>query len=264
LGEEHIRDRLSVLQLEHKDVYALFDLLDEANEGKIPNEKFFRGCARLHGEAMSCDLNHLHVDFGRYTRWCADLTMQQKELNHRLHDLVADIDCMDRDIVKSEHDARDPVLAARRHRHRDARHLDDLAKMSQASSEQSKKKLEKADDSEESEMYDPAGELQAVPEERAGSKLSKASKRSSLVMASIQNLETFDEMVEITNHVREDHHIERHTTHREEYDKSLEDFYESHPTQARKNEESLQQANLMIGNGDDNPKIRQRHAQIGR
>jgi hypothetical protein len=260
LTEQHIRDRLNLLNFDLKDIYALFDMLDETGDGVVPNEKFFRGCARLQGEAMSCDLNHLQVDFARYTRWCQDLSGAQKDLNHTLHNLVADIEGMDRDILKSDHDAKDPVLLDRRQRHKDPRHLDNIAKMSVASSGTRSQgtRLPLPDDSEgESEVYDPRDEVRLS--ERMGSKTSRtSSKRSSLVMASIQNQDNYDEMVAITNKVRDEHGIERHHSHREDYDNAAQQFYQNNPSQAKKNEKALQDTNKMLGLEDANPKIRMR------
>lgn len=197
---------------------------------------------------MSCDLNHMSVDFGRYIRWCGDLVTVQKQMNHRLHDLVADIEGMDRDILKSEHDGKDPVLGARRIRYKDPRHLDELAISSTSFHEKTQNVRSSSRHEIEDEQSDPDEEhdLDREPD-RQSSKTSRMSRRSSLVMASIKNSETFEPTLAITNEVRDEHGVERHQSLREEYDNSLEQFYQSHPRQAKKNVAAVADANKALG-----------------
>jgi len=114
---QHVRDRMKLLGLEYKDLEALFDTLDDAGTGNIKTNTFFRGCTRLRGVAMACDLHHMSVDFNRYSHWCSELARQHHSINDRLAYLLADIEGLDRDIVKGRTDEQDPVLVGRRRRY---------------------------------------------------------------------------------------------------------------------------------------------------
>jgi len=114
---QHVRDRMSVLQLEYKDLTALFDLLDTEGTGNINTTKFFRGCARIRGLASSSDLHHMSIDLNRCIAWADHLVYDHREINNRLNSLLADIEGLDRDIVKGHDDSADPVLMNRRERY---------------------------------------------------------------------------------------------------------------------------------------------------
>jgi len=113
----HVRDRMKMLQLGYKDLEELFDILDEANNtGNINTKAFFRGCTRLRGNAMACDLQHMSVDFSRYAVWAENLGKTHMQVNDQLASLLADVEGLDRDVVKGKQDDDDPVLVNRRHR----------------------------------------------------------------------------------------------------------------------------------------------------
>merc|ERR1719235_788530 len=114
----HVRERLKLLGLHRRDLQMLFYLLDVQGTGAVNTNTFFRGCTRLQGLAMNCDLHHMSVDFTRYANWCNDMANTHHEANDRLAHLLFDIEGLDRDIVKGHHDAEDPVLMARRGRFR--------------------------------------------------------------------------------------------------------------------------------------------------
>lgn len=114
--ELRFRERMKLLDIQYKDLTELFDLLDEDKIGCISVDKYFRGVSRLRGAALSADLHQMTIDFGRYISWCADLVMEHRSCNDRLAALLADIEGLDRDVVKSEEDQKDPVLMARRRR----------------------------------------------------------------------------------------------------------------------------------------------------
>lgn len=116
LKKAHVRDRLKVLDIPIKDLDQLFDVLDEEKLGEIRTDHFFRGCSRLRGAALACDLHRMSVDFSRYIQWTGDLVDSTKSTNDRLRSLLRDMESVDRDIIKDESDEFDPVLGIRRDR----------------------------------------------------------------------------------------------------------------------------------------------------
>jgi len=116
LKKPHVRDRLRVLDIPIKDLDQLFDVLDEEKIGEIKTDHFFRGCSRLRGPALSCDLHRMSVDFARYIGWTDSLVEQTQATNARLKRLLDDMESVDRDIIKGDADEYDPVLGTRRDR----------------------------------------------------------------------------------------------------------------------------------------------------
>lgn len=116
LKKPHVRDRLRVLDIPFKDLDQLFDVLDEEGIGEIRTDQFFRGCSRLRGLALACDLHRMSVDFSRYVQWTSDLVDSTQATNNRLRRLLGDMESVDRDIIKGESDEFDPVLGGRRER----------------------------------------------------------------------------------------------------------------------------------------------------
>lgn len=116
LKKPHVRDRLRVLDIPIKDLDQLFCVLDEEGVGEIATEHFFRGCSRLRGPAMACDLHRMSVDFSRYIQLTQDLVDATHSTNDRLRSLLHDMESVDRDIIKGDADDCDPVLGTRRDR----------------------------------------------------------------------------------------------------------------------------------------------------
>lgn len=113
-----VRDRMKLLGIPFRDLDLLFSLLDETGSGAIKTDAFFRGCCRLRGPAMACDLHHMSVDLGRNIDWASNANKTLITENDLLGDLLDHIDAVDIDIVKGDHDEKDPVLMARRGRAR--------------------------------------------------------------------------------------------------------------------------------------------------
>lgn len=116
LKKPHVRDRLRLLGIPVKDLVELFSVLDEEGLGEIKIDQFFRGCSRLRGLALSCDLHRMSIDFSRYIGWTDNLVDKMQTQNSKLAHLVFDMESVDRDIIKGDADDCDPVLGARRHR----------------------------------------------------------------------------------------------------------------------------------------------------
>merc|ERR1719198_1359831 len=113
LKKPHVRDRLKLLDIPFKDLDQLFDVLDEMKLGEISTAHFFRGCSRLRGLALACDLHRMSVDFSRYIQWTDSLVSDTKGTNDRLRSLLRDMESVDRDIIKGDADECDPVLGSR-------------------------------------------------------------------------------------------------------------------------------------------------------
>lgn len=116
LRRPHVRDRLKLLEIPVNDLDQLFDVIDEEKLGEIKTEHFFRGCSRLRGPALSSDLHRMSIDFGRYIAWTESLVESSTAMNDRLRSLLDDMEMVDRDIIKGDADACDPVIQVRRER----------------------------------------------------------------------------------------------------------------------------------------------------
>jgi len=116
LKKKHVRDRLRLLDIPVADLDQLFTVLDEEGLGEIKTDQFFRGCSRLRGLALSCDLHRMSIDFNRYNGWTDNLVEKIQTQNHKLAHLLYDMEGVDRDIIRGDADDCDPVLQARRHR----------------------------------------------------------------------------------------------------------------------------------------------------
>jgi hypothetical protein len=136
LKKSHVRDRLRVLDIPVADLDQLFDVLDEAKIGEIQTDHFFRGCSRLRGPALSCDLHRMSVDFSRYISWTDSLVSKTGTMNARLSSLLSDMESVDRDIIKGDTDEFDPVLGNRRARSiaRSQKHKEDNERTQQGRS----------------------------------------------------------------------------------------------------------------------------------
>jgi len=110
----HVKRRMTLLGIGKGDMTFIFDLLDDEHKGHVPIASFFRGCARSSGLAMARDLHTLTVDFNRHIKQARKLKDFTSKGNDKLAILLDEIEVLDRDIVKSDDDRRDPVLSAKR------------------------------------------------------------------------------------------------------------------------------------------------------
>lgn len=118
-----VKDRLVLLGIPYKDLELLFTLLDDKDAGVVKTDIFFRGCSRLRGPAMACDLHQMSVDLSRNINWANDHIAKAKGINDQLGGLLDLVDTVDIDIVRAESDIQDPVIMARRDRPREPRAL---------------------------------------------------------------------------------------------------------------------------------------------
>lgn len=116
LRSHSVRDRLRFLSIPFHDLMMLFHLLDEDGTALINIDMFFRGVARLRGQAAASDLHQMSVDLRRHIHWCDDHLVEVETLNDCLGGVVDMIDDFDTAIVCSEADNKDPVLKTRRER----------------------------------------------------------------------------------------------------------------------------------------------------
>lgn len=116
-----VRDRMRMMEIPIKDLDLLFTLLDEEETGLITIDRFFRGCTRLRGPAMACDLHHMHIDLDRNIKQTNAIIDHSSRVNDLCAKLLDNIDTLDIDIVKGPADLKDPVVMARRARHRHSR-----------------------------------------------------------------------------------------------------------------------------------------------
>jgi len=115
-----VRDRLRMLEIPLRELDKLYCLLERDGEG-VKIDKFFRGCSRLRGPAMACDLYHMDVDLQRHIKQTNSFTGDMQKNNQILGKLLDLVDCVDREIIRGEDDDKDPVLKARRARGRNPR-----------------------------------------------------------------------------------------------------------------------------------------------
>lgn len=122
--EPRVADRLKLVDIPLQDLLDLFRLLNQQNpqtnnpQNLIPTDKFFRGCAKLHGPAMSQDLQHMSTDLTRTIRWACDANDRFYDCNQLLSKVLDAADTIDCDIVKGDADELDEVLTRRRNRAR--------------------------------------------------------------------------------------------------------------------------------------------------
>eukprot|EP00927_Polykrikos_kofoidii_P072203 TRINITY_DN68347_c0_g1_i1.p1 TRINITY_DN68347_c0_g1~~TRINITY_DN68347_c0_g1_i1.p1 ORF type:complete len:601 (-),score=96.28 TRINITY_DN68347_c0_g1_i1:254-2056(-) len=115
-AQERVKDRVAFLDISLEDIKMLFEMLDTDNSGMVPIDKFFRCTAKLRGDAMACDSYHVSVDLKRNFNKAEELLHLSASGNAilgRLLDLLEDVD---RNIIKCDADAKDPVLNARKKR----------------------------------------------------------------------------------------------------------------------------------------------------
>jgi len=111
--KHQVRDRLRMLRIPFRDLDLLFTLLDTECTGSVNTDMFFRGCAKLRGPAMACDLHQLSIDLKHNLDRC-DLNSERiRQVNESLAMVLDNVDDMDIHIMKCDVDFKDPVLAAR-------------------------------------------------------------------------------------------------------------------------------------------------------
>lgn len=111
--KHQVRDRLKMLRIPFADLDLLFTLLDTDCTGNVNTDMFFRGCAKLRGPAMACDLHQLSIDLKQDLERCDHNSERIRQVNETLAIVLDHVDDMDISIMKSDVDFKDPVLAAR-------------------------------------------------------------------------------------------------------------------------------------------------------
>lgn len=111
--KHQVRDRLKMLRIPFADLDLLFTLLDTDCTGNVNTDMFFRGCAKLRGPAMACDLHQLSIDLKQNLERCDHNSERIRQVNETLAIVLDHVDDMDISIMKSDVDFKDPVLAAR-------------------------------------------------------------------------------------------------------------------------------------------------------
>lgn len=102
-----------MLRIPFADLDLLFTLLDTDCTGNVNTDMFFRGCAKLRGAAMACDLHQLSIDLKQNLERCDHNSERIRQVNETLAIVLDHVDDMDISIMKSDVDFKDPVLAAR-------------------------------------------------------------------------------------------------------------------------------------------------------
>ena len=111
-----VRDRLKMLRIPYADLDLLFALLDTESAGSVNTDMFFRGCAKLRGPAMACDLHQLSIDLKHNLESCDQNYERIRRVNETLAVVLDNVDDMDINVMRSDIDFKDPVLAARQER----------------------------------------------------------------------------------------------------------------------------------------------------
>lgn len=122
MNKSHIRRNIKLLGLTLADLDALFTILDDGGRGSINTDTFFRGCTRLRGPAMARDLHAMSMDFTRQIHTTNSQIKVVQNANDCIMGILDLFDMVDTEIVKSDTDVKDPVLASRRQHARIAKH----------------------------------------------------------------------------------------------------------------------------------------------
>jgi len=104
---------MRMLHIPFADLDLLFTLLDTDSTGNVNTDMFFRGCAKLRGSAMACDLHQLSIDLKQNLERCDHNSERIRQVNETLAIVLDQVDDMDISIMRSDVDFKDPVLAAR-------------------------------------------------------------------------------------------------------------------------------------------------------
>jgi len=129
LRTHRVRDRLKMLRIPLREMTMLFSLLDTDETGFINCDMFFRGVARLRGQARAFDVHQLSIDLNRCTTWCEDTNTAMNTINDQLANLLDNIFETDVKIVQGSGDEMDPVLVNRRARGSDQNKYADRIRM---------------------------------------------------------------------------------------------------------------------------------------
>eukprot|EP00440_Ansanella_granifera_P012542 gb/GFBE01013627.1/.p1 GENE.gb/GFBE01013627.1/~~gb/GFBE01013627.1/.p1 ORF type:complete len:622 (+),score=133.65 gb/GFBE01013627.1/:1-1866(+) len=112
-----VRDRLKLLKIPFRDLDLLFTLLDVEGNGQVPTDMFFRGCAKIRGQAMACDLHQLSIDYNHSLDSCQEHSDRMRGINEVLAAVVDQVDEMDLSIMRDQaSDAKDPIVKCRQKR----------------------------------------------------------------------------------------------------------------------------------------------------
>ena len=97
-----------MLRIPFADLDLLFTLLDTDCTGNVNTDMFFRGCAKLRGPAMACDLHQLSIDLKQNLERCNHNSERIRQVNETLAIVLDHVDDMDISIMKSDVDFKDP------------------------------------------------------------------------------------------------------------------------------------------------------------
>lgn len=114
-----VRHRLKLVGISVGDLDLLFTLLDEEGSQLIKTSSFFRSCTRLRGDAMARHTSQYMTDLTRHTNRCETMETNVQTANNTLASVLDLLEVLDKDVIKSEFDMKDPVIQARRGRNCD-------------------------------------------------------------------------------------------------------------------------------------------------
>jgi len=120
LEKGSVRSRLKLVDISVGDLDLLYTLLDEEGLGFIKTTSFFRSCTRLRGDAMARHSSQYMTDLVRHTRRCERMETDLQIANNSLGSVLDHLHALDKDVIKTEMDVKDPVIQARRHRSTDS------------------------------------------------------------------------------------------------------------------------------------------------
>mmetsp|Transcript_70849 Transcript_70849/g.125112 ORF Transcript_70849/g.125112 Transcript_70849/m.125112 type:complete len:622 (-) Transcript_70849:101-1966(-) len=119
VGQFKVRERLRLLRIPFLDLTALLTILDFDEKGSVNVNMFFRGVAKLRGQARASDLHQLHIDLNTCMEWVQKAMQGVNYFNGLLgisYDALNDMDA--KVFIDDTSDDKDPVLSVRKVRTR--------------------------------------------------------------------------------------------------------------------------------------------------
>ncbi|CAK0871018.1 unnamed protein product [Prorocentrum cordatum] len=81
-GDDLMKAYFQALQIDFRDAYTLFKLIDASNDGAIKLDDFLRGCEKLKGQATSMEMAEISYDIRRLDKQVTSLVLALEKDGH--------------------------------------------------------------------------------------------------------------------------------------------------------------------------------------